>query len=139
MVVTILNGEVIPVVQSRVYDAGFEDLDIVPLGVDKAFIHSMSNQDVMSVLTEAKDFFNLFFLNHIKWNKDMVAYEHGAWVRIYDTPLHACNASFFKLCVFDCGRFLRVDNCSIAKERFDYARILVATSSLEVIIFKFIY
>jgi hypothetical protein len=33
----------------------------------------------------------------------------------------------------DCGRFLRTDDCSLEKDRFDYARVLVATSSLEVI------
>lgn len=40
---------------------------------------------------------------------------------------------FFKLCVFDCGRLLRVDEVTVEKERFDYARVLIATSSLEVI------
>ena len=52
---------------------------------------------------------------------------------IYGIPLHVWNANFFKLCVLDCGRFLRVDNSTIARERFDYARVLLATSSLEVI------
>jgi len=35
--------------------------------------------------------------------------------------------------VFDCGRYLRADNCSLNRERFDYARVLIATSSLEVV------
>jgi len=51
----------------------------------------------------------------------------------YGIPLHAWNVSFFKLCVFYCGRFLRVDNSTIAKDGFNYARILLATSSLKVI------
>jgi hypothetical protein len=42
---------------------------------------------------------------------------------------------FFKLSVSDCGRFLRLDNCTVAKDRFDYARVLLATSSLDVINF----
>jgi len=49
------------VVQTRISDAGFEDLDIIMLGAKKVFIHIMSKRDVMSVLTEAKDFFNFFF------------------------------------------------------------------------------
>jgi len=38
--------------------------------------------------------------------------------------------------VFDCDTFLRVDNSTLSKERFDYARILVATSSFEVLNFS---
>jgi hypothetical protein len=47
--------------------------------------------------------------------------------------LHAWNESFFKLCVFDCGRFLRADNYTTEKDRLDFARVLIATTSLEVI------
>lgn len=39
----------------------------------------------------------------------------------------------FKLCVFDCGRLFRVDDFTLDKERFDYARVLLSTSLLEVI------
>jgi len=35
--------------------------------------------------------------------------------------------------VFDCGSYLRSDNCSLASQRFDFARVLVFTSSFEVI------
>jgi len=47
--------------------------------------------------------------------------------------LHACNECFFKLCILDCGRFLRFDSCSAEKERFDYAQVFIATSTLEII------
>jgi len=40
---------------------------------------------------------------------------------------------FFKLCILDCGIFLRSDSCSVDRDKFDYARILIATPSLEVI------
>jgi hypothetical protein len=40
---------------------------------------------------------------------------------------------FFKYCVHDVGRLLRVDGRALDKEHFDYACILLATSSLEVI------
>lgn len=61
--------------------------------------------------------------------------ERGSWVRIYGTHIHAWSESFFKLCVFYCGIFLRVDNCTLSKERFDYAPVLLATTSLEVLNF----
>jgi len=62
-----------------------------------------------------------------------VPFQRGAWLRWYGIPLHAWNESFFKLCVLDCGRYLRTDICSLKKERFDYVSVLVATSSLEIV------
>jgi len=35
--------------------------------------------------------------------------------------------------VMECGLFLRTDNCSLEMERFDYARVLVSTPSLDII------
>jgi len=40
---------------------------------------------------------------------------------------------FFKLCVLDCGRFLHSDSCFVVRDQFDYARVLIVTSSLEVV------
>jgi hypothetical protein len=40
----------------------------------------------------------------------------------YGVPLHAWNIEFFKLCVLDCGRLLRVDDMTLDRDRFDYAR-----------------
>ena len=54
-------------------------------------------------------------------------------MRIYGIPIHAWNESFFKLCILDCGRYLRTDECSVEKERFNYARVLVATTSYEIL------
>jgi hypothetical protein len=47
--------------------------------------------------------------------------------------LHAWNVEFFKLCVFDCGRFLRADSCSADKDKLDFARVLIATSDLDIV------
>ncbi|PNX55277.1 putative sulfate transporter, partial [Trifolium pratense] len=60
-------------------------------------------------------------------------YRRGAWVRLYGIPLQAWNEDFFKLCVFDCGRLLRVDNSSMEKERIDFARVMIATPNLEIV------
>jgi len=63
----------------------------------------------------------------------VLPFKRGAWLRVYGIPLHAWNEGFFKLCGFECGRYLRSDNASLARERFDYARILISTTSLEVV------
>ena len=88
---------------------------------------------MMTVINGARDFFNMLFMNFVSWNKETVTFQRGAWVRLYGIPLHAWNESFFKLCTMDCGRYLKSDSVAIDKERLDFARVLIATSALEII------
>jgi len=133
VVVSVLNGDAIPVLQRRIFDAGFVNLVLISMGADKVFLRSLDDVDVSTTLSEASEFFNNFFSQPVRWNKDTLVRERGAWVRIYGVPLHAWNYEFFKLCVYDCGRLLRIDDITLDRDRFDYARVLVATSSLEII------
>ena len=133
MVVSVLNGDAIPVLQRRIFYAGFVNLVIILMGVDKVFLRSLDDVDVSTTLSEANDFFNNFFSQPVRWNKDTLVRERGAWVRIYGVPLHAWNYDIFKLCVYDCGRLLKIDDITLDREHFGYARVLVATSSLEII------
>lgn len=113
---TVRDGNSIPLTQHRIWDAGFDILNLIPLGADKVFISSTQDIGVMSVINGALDFFNLLFGNFKPWNFDLASCQLGAWVRIYGIPLHAWNESFFKLCVLDCGRFLRSDGVSFDKD-----------------------
>ena len=54
LVGTALNGESILLIQNRVEDAGFKDIDIIPLGADKVFVHSLSGVCVSNIVGEAK-------------------------------------------------------------------------------------
>jgi len=40
---------------------------------------------------------------------------------------------FFKLCVSECGKFVRVDDCTLDRGRIDYACVLITSTSLEVL------
>ncbi|PNX71916.1 hypothetical protein L195_g027802, partial [Trifolium pratense] len=133
VVATIINREVVPLVQDRVMDAGFNDLVLIPMGADKVFLRSLAGGDVSRTVNNAKEFFQLFFSNWTSWEADAQPYRRGAWVRLYGIPLHAWNEEFFKLCVLDCGRYLRTDCCSAEKDRLDFARVLIATPSLDII------
>jgi hypothetical protein len=132
-VATVSNGEVIPMVRHRITDAGFTDVEVIHLGADKVFVRSLAGLNIVSILDEAREFFSLIFLNWATWEEQATPVQRGAWVRLYGVLLHAWNESFFKLCVFDCGRFLRADNYTVEKDRLDFARILIATSSLNVV------
>jgi len=133
LVVSVLNGDAIPVLQRRIFDAGFVNLVMIPSGADKVLLCSLDEVDASTLLSEASDFFNNFFSKPVTWNKDTLVHERGAWVRIYGVPLHAWNYDFFKLCVYDCGRLLRIDDIALDRDQFDYARVLVSTSSLDII------
>ena len=133
VVVSVLCRDALPVLQRRIFDAGFVNLAIIPLGADKVFLRSMDEVDVSITLTEAAEFFDNFFSKPVRWSKDFLVRERGAWLRIYGVPLHAWNYDFFKLCVYDCGRLLRIDDVTLDRDRFDYARVLVSTSSLDII------
>lgn len=133
VVASVVNGEFIPDVQNRIADAGFSDIEITPMGADRVLIRSSSDVLVHTIINDAKEFFDHFFKNIVRWEKKILPFQRGAWLRIYGVPIHAWNVSFFKLCVLDCGRYLRTDVCSVEKERFDYARVLVATPSFEIL------
>jgi len=62
-----------------------------------------------------------------------VSFKRGAWLRLYGIPLHAWSDDFFKLCVMDCETFLRTNLVSLDRVRFDYARVLIVTSSLDIV------
>jgi len=83
------------------------------------------------MLGEAKDFFAHFFTNVVRWEKEVVPFRMGTWLRLYGIPIHAWNDNFFKLCVMDCGTYLRTDETSLERGRFDFARVLISTPSLD--------
>jgi hypothetical protein len=128
-----LNGESVPLILNRVADARINDLDIIPIGADKVFIHSLSGVNVSDTVRETKQIFDLIFLHLVCWDTTVLPFQRGAWLHIYGIPLHAWNEGFFKLCVLDYGRFLCSDKRSLDCERFDFARVLISTPSLEVL------
>ena len=133
VVAIVSNGESIPVLQQRILDVGFKNLNIIPMGADKVLLKASGIAEVNSILSGAAEFFNSFFSSTIPWKKDCVKFERGAWIRLYGIRLQAWNDNFFRLCVFDFGRVMRVDLSTVDRDRLDYARILIATSSLDII------
>jgi len=75
----------------------------------------------------------MLFYNLHKWSMEDVQYERGAWLRIYGVPVQAWNVAFYKLCVMDIGRFVRVDECTEDKARLDFARVLISTPQIEIV------
>jgi len=74
---TVTDGASIPLIQNRVEDAGFKDIDIIPLGADKVFVQSLSGIDVLEVVHEAKQFFDMIFSSLIGWTKTVLPFQGG--------------------------------------------------------------
>jgi len=94
LVGTVINGESMSLIQSRVEDVGFNDINIIPLGVDKVFIHSLSGMDVSDTVWKEKQFFDLLFSRIICWDKAVLPFQRGAWLRVYGISIHAWNEIF---------------------------------------------
>jgi hypothetical protein len=93
-VAAVSNGESIPLIQQRIFDAGFENLIIIPLGADKVLLKASDDSDVHSLLSGAANFFNSFFYSIFPWKPDCIKFERGAWIRLYGIPLQAWNENF---------------------------------------------
>jgi hypothetical protein len=63
LVVTVLNGEAIPLLQCRIFDAGFEKLNIIPMGADKVLLRLEDEGDVAASLMMLQNFSIIFLRN----------------------------------------------------------------------------
>ncbi|MCI55524.1 sulfate transporter, partial [Trifolium medium] len=68
IVATVVNGEAVPVVQSRITDACFNDVVLIPMGADKVFVRSSTGDDVLAIVNSAAEFFKLVFSNRMRWD-----------------------------------------------------------------------
>ncbi|GAU34020.1 hypothetical protein TSUD_393660 [Trifolium subterraneum] len=118
----------------RSYPSKSDDVQWVHNGLVANVLNGEAIPVVQNRITDAalSSFLNLCFRAR-RGGKDAQLYHRGAWVRLYGVPLQAWNVNFFKLCVFDCGRFLRADNCSADRDRLDFSRVLIATPNLDII------
>ncbi|GAU23785.1 hypothetical protein TSUD_26930 [Trifolium subterraneum] len=104
-VARIRNGCCVSVVQQSLADAGLEGIRLIPLGGDNVLISPSLDIQGGDIFQSAASIFDNFL----------------AW-----------NMIFFAELAETQGRLLQVDECTVNKERMDFARILVATSFKEV-------
>ena len=97
------------------------------------FLQCFDGGDIWQLFNDVVHFFGMLFANIQQWSASEVVYERGAWIRVYGVPIHAWNDDCFRLCVLGLGRFLHTDECTVDKARFDYARILISTPTIEIL------
>ena len=94
---TVINGESILVVHSRVVDVEFNDLDIIPLLADKVFERNLSNTYVMLVFDGARDFFSHLFTSPVRLNKRGGLLEGRLGVCLWYNVTCLCHTPIFDL------------------------------------------
>ncbi|GAU10944.1 hypothetical protein TSUD_112380 [Trifolium subterraneum] len=126
------QGWCFSVVQQSMLDAGLEGFRLIALGGDNILIHQDSDGLAENLFQEAAEIMNNFLEDCRPWELgDARIYERGAWLRCYGVPIQAWNPIFFCELAESQGRLLKIDDCTYNKEQMDYARILVATTSLQ--------
>jgi len=88
-VASVINGESILNIQNRIEDAGFSDIEVTLIGADRVLIRSSSDVHVSTIINDAKEFFEYFFTNFVRWEKKVMPFQRGAWFRLYGIPIHA--------------------------------------------------
>ena len=53
------------------------------------FLHCSRQVDMLNVFNDVIDLFGMLFSNFHKWLSSDVGYEHGVWICVYGTPVHA--------------------------------------------------
>ena len=87
-----MNGAHIFLVQQKIKDARFENVRVIPMDDDNVFLTIYGKDDIMTIITEVSEYFNLFFSGLCRWSKnDELKYERGERLRLYAIPLHAWN------------------------------------------------
>lgn len=84
-------------------------------------------------MKEYKDLVETWFYDIKPWSPGDVACEREAWVRCQGVPLHGWSSQFLELLVIRLGRFVSLDTNTMNLKRLDMARVLIRTSSWEVI------
>ncbi|XVE63862.1 hypothetical protein DITRI_Ditri07aG0055300 [Diplodiscus trichospermus] len=84
-----------------------------------------SNENRDSFLNGDKGMKEQFFEVIQPWSKDFQSREYAIWVQLEEVPLHLWHENIFSSLGNRWGTFVRLDDCTKNKSRFDIARMLV--------------
>ncbi|MCI39173.1 DUF4283 domain protein, partial [Trifolium medium] len=103
------------------------------MGGRKVFIGIDENENMEELVKEEELTLRKWFQNIVKWSPDQLVRERYCWICIHGIPLQAWQEEFFQLLTCKFGTYLYSDATTSYKDRLDMARVLVRTTSMEVI------
>ncbi|WJX17882.1 hypothetical protein P8452_07743 [Trifolium repens] len=123
----------VPLLQQKILDIGITTVKIIPMGGRKVFLQPVEDEDLSELIKDAEEFFNHWFVKIKEWSPKEVSSDRAIWIRLYGVPVHAWRENFFKKMLELTGEVIVMDDDTINKRRFDYARVLIRTSALSFI------
>lgn len=127
------NPNAVYLLQDRLIDEGIFTFKVTPMGGDLVLIKPTEGEVFEDFVKDYEDLIETWFYDVRGWSPEMVAKEREAWIRCQGVPLHAWNSQFFEQIVGCLGSFISMDSGSMNGSSFDMARVMIRTSSWEVI------
>lgn len=103
------------------------------MGSNLVLIQVDEGEEFMDLLRDAEECFQAWFDDISVWSSDVVVRERYAWVRCQGVPLHAWKEDFFRVIVMGVGSYVTEDLKTTKMQHLDMARVLIRTTSWEVI------
>lgn len=119
--------------QDRIIGEGLFTFTIMPMSGDMVLIKPANGEVFEEFMKEYEDLMETWFYDVRQWSSALVVKERGAWLRCQGVPLHAWSDNFFEMIAISFGTFVSMDWSSMQKKRLDVARMLIRTSSWEVV------
>lgn len=114
--------------QQKMIQAGLFSIKVTPMRGDLVLITVEEGEDFHELVKDVNGLFETWFCDVRPWSQKEIAKEWYAWIRCQGVPLHV---GFFEKVVAGLGRYVTMDSTTMAKKRFDMAKVMVQTTSLE--------
>ncbi|GAU48923.1 hypothetical protein TSUD_301780 [Trifolium subterraneum] len=97
------------------------------MGGNMVLLQSSCESELSAILSFNKKWWDLCFYKIFPWKPNFLSESREIWIQIYGLPLHAWEESSFKMVAGRFGVFLDFDEATVAKDRFDVARVKLRT------------
>ncbi|GKV49208.1 hypothetical protein SLEP1_g55970 [Rubroshorea leprosula] len=122
--------EMVRNLQEKFYMEGYFWCRLRAMGGKLVLLDSDDKEELKDLVELAPEWLAQWFENVKPWTPDMVATERFAWIRCQGVPLNAWKSDFFEKMSWPWGKFICLDDSTSKKRRFDIARFLISTPSM---------
>ncbi|GKU91159.1 hypothetical protein SLEP1_g5069 [Rubroshorea leprosula] len=122
--------EMVRNLQEKFYMEGYFWCRLRAMGGKLVLLDSDDKEELKDLVELAPEWLAQWFESVKLWTPDMVATERFAWIRCQGVPLNAWKSDFFEKMSWPWGKFICLDDSTSKKRRFDIARFLISTPSM---------